>query len=132
MSGARACRLAQFSRAAWYRKSTVKDQTALRLRIRDLAHARPRFGYQRIWVLLGGDRGGISNVEQDRRSSTRSVCGKKPGPRSITVDHGIEFQFRALEDRAYRRGVQLDFIRPRKPVEHHLLSPLMGVFSTNV
>ena len=24
----------------------------MRLRIRDLAHARPRFGYQRIWVLL--------------------------------------------------------------------------------
>ena len=52
MSCARACRLAQFSRAAWYRKSTARDQTALRLRIRDLAHARPRFGYLRIWVLL--------------------------------------------------------------------------------
>ena len=31
-------------------------------------------------------------------------------PRSITVDHGTEFQSRALEDWAYRRGVQLDFI----------------------
>ena len=30
-------------------------------------------------------------------------------PRSITVDHGTEFQSRALEDWAYRRGVQLDF-----------------------
>jgi putative transposase len=48
----RACRLARFSRAAWYRRSTAKDQTALRMRIRDLAYARPRFGYQRIWVLL--------------------------------------------------------------------------------
>ncbi|MGE3978840.1 MAG: transposase family protein [Nitrospira sp.] len=37
------------------------------------------------------------------------------GPRSITVDHGTEFQSRALEDWAYRRGVQLDFIRPGKP-----------------
>ncbi len=26
-------------------------------------------------------------------------------PRSITVDHGTEFQARALEDWAYRRGV---------------------------
>jgi putative transposase len=52
VSGLRACRLAQFSRAAWYRRSQAKDQSALRLRIRDLAHARPRFGYQRIWVLL--------------------------------------------------------------------------------
>lgn len=48
----RACRLAQFSRAAWYRRSRAKDQSALRLRIRDLAHARPRFGYLWIWVLL--------------------------------------------------------------------------------
>src|SRR5262247_722945 len=40
-----------------------------------------------------------------------------PRPRSITVDHGTEFQSRALEDWAYRRGVQLDFIRPGKPIE---------------
>ena len=33
-------------------------------------------------------------------------------PRSITVDHGTEFMSRALEDWAYQRGVQLDFIRP--------------------
>jgi putative transposase len=48
----RACRLAQFSRAAWYRRSRAKDQSALQIRIRDLAHARPRVGYLRIWVLL--------------------------------------------------------------------------------
>ena len=35
-------------------------------------------------------------------------------PRSITVDHGTEFQSGALEDWAYRRGVQLDFIRPAR------------------
>jgi len=51
-SGVRACRLAQFSRAAWYRRSQARDQSALRLRIRELAYARPRFGYLRIWVLL--------------------------------------------------------------------------------
>ena len=44
--------MAQFSRAAWYRRSQAKDQSGLRLRIRDLAHARPRFGHLRIWVLL--------------------------------------------------------------------------------
>lgn len=47
---ARACRLAGFSWAAWYRASTAKDQSALRLRIRELALARPRFGYQRIHI----------------------------------------------------------------------------------
>lgn len=49
---ARACRLAAFSRATWYRLSTAKDQSALRLRIRELAMARLRFGYQKIHILL--------------------------------------------------------------------------------
>ena len=62
----RACRLAQFSRAAWYRKSQAKDQTALRLRIRDLAQARPRFGYLRIWVLLRRE-GWLVNRKRIRR-----------------------------------------------------------------
>jgi len=44
--------LAQFSRAAWYRKPRRDDQMPLRRRIRGLAHARPRFGVLRIWVLL--------------------------------------------------------------------------------
>jgi HTH-like domain len=48
----RACELARFSRAAFYRQSQAKDQSALRLRIREIAHARPRFGYQRIHVML--------------------------------------------------------------------------------
>ena len=49
---ARACRLAGFSRTAWYRPPAAKDQTALRMRIRELALARPRFGYNRIHILL--------------------------------------------------------------------------------
>jgi putative transposase len=48
----RACRLAGFSRAAWYKPSRAKDQTPLRMRIRELAMARPRFGYNRIHILL--------------------------------------------------------------------------------
>ena len=48
----RACRLAGCSRAAWYKPSTARDQSALRMRIRELAMARPRFGYNRIHILL--------------------------------------------------------------------------------
>jgi putative transposase len=44
--------LAQFGHASWYRRSQAKNQSALRLRVRDLAHARLRLGYMRIWVLL--------------------------------------------------------------------------------
>jgi putative transposase len=48
----RACELGQFSRAGYYRKSQAKDQSGLRQRIRELAMARPRFGYLRLHILL--------------------------------------------------------------------------------
>ena len=47
-------------------------------------------------------------------------------PRSITVDHGTEFMSRALEDWAYQRGVQLDFIRPGKPVDNAVIESFNG------
>jgi putative transposase len=39
-------------------------------------------------------------------------------PRSLVVDHGPEFISRALDLWAYRRGVELVFIQPGKPVEN--------------
>jgi putative transposase len=204
VSCARACRLAQFGRASWYRRSRAKDQSALRIRIRDLAQARPRFGYQRIWVLLRRE-GWLVNRKRVRRlyrldglqlrmrvrrrkhialhrgpaptpagpterwsmdfvhdtladgrpfriltvvdnwsrhspvleaglrmsgqmvgQALERVLSEGPRPRSITVDHGTEFQSRALEDWAYRRGVALDFIRPGKPVENAFIESFNG------
>ena len=55
----------------------------------------------------------------------RAIGVTRP-PRSITVDHGTEFMWRALEDWAYRRGVQLDFIRPGKPVENAFIEAFNG------
>lgn len=200
----RACRLAQFSRTAWYRRSTARDQGPLRLRIRELAHARPRFGFTRIWVLLRRE-GWLVNKKRVRRlyrleglqlrmrvrrrkhialhrgpapqpagpterwsmdfvhdalangrpfrvltvvdqwsrqSPLLEVASSMSGlgvgqaldralntgtaPRSITVDHGTEFMSRALEDWAFARGVQLDFIRPGKPVENAFIEAFNG------
>lgn len=39
-------------RSTWYYRSQAKDQSAQRMRIRDLAQARPRFGCERIMVML--------------------------------------------------------------------------------
>ena len=200
----RACHLAQFSRTAWYRRSTARDQGPLRLRIRELAHARPRFGFLRIWVLLRREgwlvnkkrvrrlyrleglqlrmrvrrrkhialhRGPaprpagpierwsmdfvhdaladgrpfrvLTVVDQWSRQSpmlevASSMSGQTVGtaldrvltggpvPVSITVDHGTEFMSRALEDWAFARGVQLDFIRPGKPVENAFIEAFNG------
>lgn len=66
VSCARACHLAQFSRAALHRKSRDKGRTALRLRMRDLAHATPQFGYRRIWVWLRRE-GWVIKRKQVRR-----------------------------------------------------------------
>ena len=60
------------------------------------------------------------------RAALDRVLGSAPRPRSITVDHGTEFQSRALEDWAYRRGVLLDFIRPGKPVENAFIESFNG------
>jgi putative transposase len=49
-----------------------------------------------------------------------------PAPRSITVYHGTEFMSRALEDWAFARGVQLDFIRPGKLVENAFIEVFNG------
>ena len=47
-------------------------------------------------------------------------------PRSITVDHGIEFTSRALEDWAHARGVALDFTRRGKPTENGHIESFNG------
>jgi len=63
---------------------------------------------------------------QTVRDALDRVVASGPRPRSITVDHGAEFQSRALEDWAYERGVQLDFIRPGKPVENAFIEAFNG------
>jgi putative transposase len=176
------------------------------MRIRDLAHARPRFGYLRLWVLLCREGWRVNRkrvrrlyrleglqlrMRVRRRKHIALHRGPAPVPtgpserwsmdfvhdaladgrpfriltvvdnwsrqspllevgfrmsgmtvgqaldrvlngaqglRSITVDHGTEFQSRALEDWAYRRGVQLDFIRPGKPVENAFIESFNGRF----
>jgi transposase InsO family protein len=49
-----------------------------------------------------------------------------PAPVSIAVDHGSEFTSKALEERAWRRSVELDFIRPGKPMENGHIESFSG------
>jgi putative transposase len=204
VSVVRACRLAHLSRTGWYRRPRHDEQRVLRTRIRELAHARPRFGFQRIHVLLRRE-GWVVNKKRVRRlyrldglqlrmrvrrrkhvalhrgpapvpttaqerwsmdfvhdeladarpfralttldqwsrhspllepafsirgqdvaDALDRAIGDGPPPRSITVDHGAEFMSRALEDWAYRRGVQLDFTRPGKPTDNGHIESFNG------
>lgn len=176
----------------------------LRMRIRDIAYARPRFGYLRIQVMLRREgwivnhkrvhrlyqleglqvrmrvrrrkrislhRGPVPTpvaanqhwsmdfvhdqladgrrfriltvIDQWSRESLSlesafSLTGKEVAealqrlscqrtlPRAITVDHGSEFTSKLLDEWAWRNGVQLDFIRPGKPVENGLIESFNG------
>ena len=52
-SGARrACRLVRLSRSRWQYRSVRGDDAVLRARLRELAAAKPRWGYQQLHVLL--------------------------------------------------------------------------------
>ena len=199
-----ACRLALLRRSTWYRRSQAKDQTPLRMRIRELALNRPRFGYLRIHVMLRREGWAINRkrvhrlhrleglqvrmrvrrrkrlslhrgpvptptaanqhwsmdfvhdqlhdgrpfriltvIDQWSRESVSvepgfSLTGRsvaqvldevaqhRPLPMAITVDHGTEFTSRALDEWAWQRKVQLDFIRPGKPVENGLIESFNG------
>jgi putative transposase len=52
VSERRACRLAGVARSSFRYRSVAADQTPLRLRLRDLAATRVRYGYRRLHILL--------------------------------------------------------------------------------
>jgi putative transposase len=52
VSERRACRLVGVARSSYRYRSQAADQTPLRLRLRDLAATRVRYGYRRLHVLL--------------------------------------------------------------------------------
>lgn len=52
MSQKRACRVMMLQRASWYYRSRKDEQAALRMRIKEIAAVRIRYGYLRIHVLL--------------------------------------------------------------------------------
>lgn len=47
-------------------------------------------------------------------------------PQVIQVDNGSEFYSKAMDTWAYRRGVQLEFISPGRPVENAFIESFNG------
>ncbi len=54
------------------------------------------------------------------------AIAERGAPMSITVDNGTEFASKAMEVWAYQYGVQLDFIRPGRPVENSYIESFNG------
>jgi putative transposase len=196
ISARRACRLIALSRSRWhYQPQRPLRDLPIRTRLRELAAARPRFGYQRLHLLLRreglvvnhkrvyrlyreerllvrphrgrkqaavprvplvapirpNERWGMDFIHDACTDGRRFRCltmvdeytrecpviavdtslpsarviavleqlaGQRGLPHSLIVDHGPEFISRALDLWAYRRGIELVFIRPGKPVEN--------------
>jgi putative transposase len=181
----------------------VKDPTPLRMRLRDLALARPRYGYRRLTILLRregwhvnakrvyrlyreegltvrikrrkqftshnrvrpaaaahvNDRWSmdfVSDSLSDGRkirvltvidSFTREclalkiarslpssavteeldvVIAKRGAPKTIQVDNGTEFTSNHFDAWAYLREIDVDFIRPGKPVDNAHIESFNG------
>jgi putative transposase len=196
VSARRACRVIRLSRSRrHYQPQRPLRDAPVRARLRELAAARPRFGYVRLGLLLRRE-GLVVNLKRvyrlyrEERLLVRPHRGRKHAtvprvplaaptgpqqrwgmdfihdactdgrrfrcltmvdeytrecpvivadtslpsarviavleqlaaqrglPQSLVVDHGPEFISRALDLWAYRRGIELVFIRPGKPVEN--------------
>ena len=203
LSQQRACGLLQLQRSSYYYRSRRADDRALRLRLKELAAVRVRFGYRRLHVLLRREGWAVNHkrvyrlygeenlavrtkkrkkiaslgrtpqgaaqrlneqwsmdfvhdrtedgrslrvltvvdnfsreclvLEADRSlSGTRvavaleQVACQRGYPQSIRVDNGTEFYSKAMDQWAYRCGVQLAFIRPGKPVENGYIESFNG------
>lgn len=203
ISERRACRLMLLHRSMYYYRSRKKDDRALRLRLKELAYARPRCGYRRLTTLLQregwlvnhkrvhrtyreeeltvrtkrrkrrvaevrvkllpatqvGERWSIDFVNDQLADGRRfriltvvdhvsreCVCLKASQslpsqagtealdeamcthsqPMAITVDNGTEFACNHFDQWAYRRGIQLDFITPGRPVENGIIESFNG------
>jgi len=61
-----------------------------------------------------------------RQSALSQVIAARGAPVSIRVDNGSEFASKAMDVWAYQYRVQLDFIRPGKPVENSYVESFNG------
>ncbi len=59
-------------------------------------------------------------------AALQEVVATRGVPRAITVDNGSEFYSQAMDSWAYRHGIELDFIRPGKPVENAYIESFNG------
>jgi hypothetical protein len=102
-------------------RSRRDPQTALKMRLRELAASRGRFGYQRLTILADYSLSG-----QKVAFALSQVIAERGAPVSITVDNGSEFYSRPMEAWAYQYGVRLVFIRSGKPVENSYIESFNG------
>jgi putative transposase len=203
ISERRACRLLVLHRSVCRYDSRGKDDRALRMRLKELAYARPRYGYRRLTVLLQRDGWPVNHkrvyriygeeellVRTKRRKKRTAQRRLKPMPPTgpgehwsidfvsdqladgrrfrvlttidqvsrecvcleaaqrlpaeaviraldeameiygqpmvITSDNGTEFTSNVFDQWAYRRGIELDFVAPGRPMDNGFIESFNG------
>lgn len=77
---------------------------------------------------MPGNRGRYFDFRPEGSSCTRRCRPDLGLPKRIVVDNGPEFTSKALDQWAYRNGVELVFIRPGRPIENCLVESFNGRF----
>ena len=83
LSQRRACRLAQAPRATVCYQSRRASPEPLRTRLRELAAARPRFGYRRLAVLLRREQGTINHKRIYRLYRLEGLAVRRRGRKRV-------------------------------------------------
>jgi putative transposase len=111
VSARRACALMRLSRSRWHHRSSRPSDTPLRERLKELAGLRPRWGYQRLHVLLRREGHRVNHkkvlrlyreeglaVARRRRRTKRVATARVPlpTPRERTERWSMDFLSDAL------------------------------------
>ncbi len=112
ISTRRACGLFGLERSAYYYRGQGRDQSVIRLRIRQIAAERPRFGYLRIYTMLRREGLRVNHkrvhrlykldglqVRTKRRQKTASHARVPlPAPQAVNEAWSMDFVADRLED----------------------------------
>jgi putative transposase len=120
----RACQLVRLNRSSYYYKSQAQDQTPLKIRLRDLAAARVRYGYRRLHVLLQREGWKVNHKRVYRiyvqeglslrlkRSKKRVAVARVPCPPATAPNErwSMDFVSDRLADGRRFRGLTLCYV----------------------
>lgn len=100
VSERRACRATGFDRASHRYRSKCDPQTELRIRIKDLAAARVRYGYKRICLLLNREGWGVNHKRVYRlyREEGLGIRAKTPRRRRTARYREGRSEIEAIND----------------------------------
>jgi putative transposase len=130
ISARRACRLIGLARSRWQYHSRRPPRTELRTRLRALAAARPRWGYQRLHVLLRREGYQVNHklvyrlyreeglvVRRRRRKQVAVPRVARPAPSAANARWGMDFIMDAfVEGRRFRCLTMVDEYTRECPV----------------